>query len=300
MRPHAITLRQLQYIVVLAETSSFRRAAERCHVSQPALSVQVAAVESLLGHPIFERDSRRVKVTLAGEEVVAAARRVLAEADRLAETIRRLNSPQRSRLRVGVIPTVSPYLLPLVAGLLKRRFPSLTLLWHEDRTPALIHALQAGDIDAAIVALETTLPDLAVETLFVDPFVLALPRRHRLARQRIVDPSILERETILLLDEGHCLREQALRACQDLSLAESSFRATSLTTLAEMVAAGVGITLLPALAIRAESRGGRFVVRPLSPPVPRRTIALVWRRQQSAAPFLREVAMVLKEAATRG
>lgn len=299
--PLPASLRQLQYAVAVAEARSFRRAAELCHVTQPTLSAQVAELEHALGVRLFERNRRAVLLTPAAEELIARARRILVEADDLAEAARRLGHPLAGTLRIGVIPTVSPYLLPIAAPALVRELPSLDLLWTEDKTEALVAALGAGRLDGALLALEARLGELEREILGEDPFVLAAPARHALARAR--GPARLDElrgASVLLLDDGHCLRDQALAVCARARARELDFRATSLGTLVQMVAAGRGVTLLPALAVPLETRRARIKTRPFAAPAPRRTIALVWRRRSSRAAALREVARIARAAWQRG
>ena len=293
--PHPCTLRQLQYVAAIAETRSFRQAADLCAVSQPSLSAQVAQLERALGVRLFERTKRRVLVTRAGEELLARARRVLHEADDLAEAAARLTDPFAGTLRVGVIPTVSPYLVPEVAPVLRTRYPRLRLLWTEDKTAVLAAKLRAGDLDAALVALEADLGDVEYEVVGRDPFVLATPLGHRLgvtptpARARD-----LAGARVLLLDDGHCFRDQALAFCTDARAHELEFRATSLSTLAQMVASGAGVTLLPELAVPTESKRAALKVRPFSEPSPHRTIGLVWRRGSPLSGALRKMASTIQ------
>lgn len=278
--PFPLTLRQLQYVVAVAEARSFRRAAEVCHVSQPSLSAQVAELESALGARLFDRDKRRVVLTPAGEALVPRARRVLLEAEDLLESARRHTDPLAGTLRIGVIPTVGPYLLPEVDPALRAAFPRLQLLWLEDKTDALVQRVQRGELDAALLALEAELGDLEYVPIGSDRFMLAVPTRHPLARKRgPVRMDALRGEHVLLLDEGHCFREQALELCAKAGVDEIGFRATSLSTLAQMAAAGSGITLLPEIAVELENRRGLLAVRPLCEPVPHRTIVLAFRRR---------------------
>src|SRR5262245_29463203 len=253
--PHPFTLRQLQYVTAVADTGSFRRAAERCAVSQPALSSQVAAVEQGLGVRLFERDHRRVLPTAAGQELLARARRLLVDAEDLTQASRRLGDPLAGTVRIGVIPTVSPYLLPEVVPALRRRQARLTVVWIEDKTDVLAARLQEGALDGALLALEPRLADFESEIIGEDPFLLAAPRTHPLAARR--SPAHLhdlKGAHVLLLDDGHCLRDQALEVCAKGEAEELGFRATSLATLVQMVASGAGVTLLPRLAAPAESR----------------------------------------------
>ncbi|HEV3030955.1 MAG TPA: LysR substrate-binding domain-containing protein [Polyangia bacterium] len=295
--PPLFTLRQLQYAVAVADTLSFRRAAETCGVSQPSLSAQLGELEEALGARLFERDRRRVLLTAAGETLVARARHVLTDAEDLADAGRRLVDPLAGTLRVGVIPTISSYLLPDVVRALRRGHARLDVRWTEDKTSALVGALEEGTLDAALVALEANLGQLAREPLGRDPFLLAAPRGHALARRTgAVTAEELVGAPLLLLDDGHCLRDQALAACGGARPEELGFRATSLPTLAQMVAAGAGVTLLPALAVPTESRRAPLVVRPLADPAAFRTVGLVWRPTSPLAPALRAVAATLRAA----
>lgn len=294
-RNHPFTLRQLQYAVEVADALSFRRAAERCHVSQPALSAQLAHMETALGARLFERDRRRVLVTAAGRELVERARQVLREADDLVEIARRGADPLAGSLHVGVIPTISPYLLPGLMPLLRSDYPRLTVLWTEDRTDALVSALQEGRLDAALLALEADIGDLEREVVAVDEFVLVTPRGHALGTaRRPARPGDLRGAPVLLLDDGHCLREQALAFCARAKAREMEFRATSLSTLAQMVAGGAGVTLLPEMALPVEARRADLEVRRFAAPAPARTIALVWRARSALAGVLRPLASTMR------
>jgi LysR family hydrogen peroxide-inducible transcriptional activator len=298
--PFPITLRQLQYVAAVAETRSFRRAAERCHVSQPSLSAQVAEAERGLGVRLFERDRRGVLVSAPGEALLARARQVLLAAEDLVEAARRLADPLAGTLRVGVIPTIGPYVLPGVVPALRAAFPRLQLVWAEDKTAPLVRRVSAGELDAALVARESDLGDLEHEPLAEDRFVLAAPEGHPLARAGgPVRASALEGEKVLLLDDGHCLREQALAFCGRAGAEELGYRATSLSTLVQMVAGGAGVTLLPAVAVEAEGTRARVRIRELGAPCPRRTIALAWRRGAALAEALRAVAATMREAMGR-
>lgn len=293
--PHPFTLRQLQYVVAVAEQLSFGRAAARCHVSQPSLSAQIAQVEAALGVQLFERANRKVLITQTGRDIVERARRLLVEADDLMEAGRRASDPLLGTIRVGVIPTIAPYLLPSVAPALRAEFPRLTVAWREEKTDVLMQALQAGALDAAIVALEAEVGDVEHVTIAEDAFVLAVRPDHALARRAApVEASELRGEQLLLLDEGHCFRTQALEVCATTRARESEYRATSLTTLVQMVAGGAGITLLPALAVATEASRADLRVRPLASSKAHRTIALVWRKRAPLGPMLREVARVLR------
>lgn len=301
LAPYSFTLRQLQYAIAVAESLSFRRAAELCHVSQPSLSAQIAELEGALGVPLFERDRRRVLVTGAGQVLLDRARRLLVEADDLAGAAKDAGDPLAGRLRIGVIPTISPYLLPSSTPALRAAYPRLITVWVEDRTAALVRALEHGTLDAALVALEAELGDLEREIVAEDPFVLATPPDDPLGAKRSpARPAELGQARVLLLDDGHCFRDQALAYCAGARAQELEFRATSLATLVQMVAGGAGVTLLPQLAVSTEAQRARLHVRFLANPAPHRTIALVWRKRSPLADALRKVARTIREAYPAG
>jgi len=295
--PHPLTLRQLQYTVAVADARSFRRAAELCHVSQPSLSAQLAQLEEVLGTRLFERERRPVLLTPAGEQIVERARPLLVDADDLVGAAKQLQDPLAGALRIGVIPTVSPYLLPEIVPAIRRQHPALTALWVEDKTEALVASLAEGKIDAALVALEAHLGALDHEVIARDPFVLATPVGHPLAQARgAARLGELAGATVLLLDDGHCLRDQALSYCSRARAHEADFRATSLSTLAQMVSAGAGVTLLPRLALPTENRRGKLAVRRFADPAPHRTLALAWRKSSPLGPALRRMAATIRAA----
>ena len=295
--PHPFTLRQLQYVVAVAQELSFRRAAARCHVSQPSLSAQLAQVEGSLGVRLFERAYKRVLVTAAGRDLVERAKRLLLEADEMVYAAQRVADPLSGTIRLGVIPTIAPYLLPSVTAALRRKLPGLRIAWAEDKTDALVQKLGAGEIEGAVVALEADLGEVAREIVAPEPFVLVTRPEHALAARRgPVTEAELRGEELLLLDEGHCFRDQALEACGTARVREGEFRATSLSTLVQMVAGGAGITLIPALAVDAEARRARLHVRPLAGRAAHRTIAVIWRKGSALEPALREIAAVLRAA----
>jgi LysR family hydrogen peroxide-inducible transcriptional activator len=299
MDGHPFTLRQLQYAVAVADTAHFGRAAARCRVSQPSLSAQLAQLESVLGVRLFERDRRRVMLTPAGERLVARARRTLTEADDLASAARQLQDPLAGTLRIGVIPTVAPYLLPRIAPGIRRRHPELTVRWTEERTAALLRELEHGRLDAVLLADVGGLEHLERAVVMRDAFVLAGPAGHPLVRTskpaRLAD---VRGQSLLLLDEGHCFREQALALCGEAGARESDFRGTSLSTLALMVAGGAGVTLLPSVAVPVENRDGTLAIRRFADPAPGRTIVLAWRGTSPAAAGFRELAATMRAAAT--
>jgi LysR family transcriptional regulator, hydrogen peroxide-inducible genes activator len=295
--PHPFSLRQLQYVVAVAEGLSFRRAAAHCRVAQPSLSAQVAQVEDALGVRLFERNRRRVLVTSAGHEFVARARRLLTDADDLLEAAQLARDPLVGTLRIGVIPTIAPYLLPSAAPQLRARFSRLRIAWREDKTEVLAQALQAGDLQAAIVALEAEIGEVEHEVLGRDAFVLAAGAGHPLLRRHTpVAATELRDAEVLLLDDGHCFREQALEVCSVARAQEGEFQATSLGTLVQMVAGSSAVTLLPAMSVATEAVRAGLRVRALASRRAFRTVALVWRRRAPVAPALKQLATVLRGA----
>lgn len=295
LAPHPLTLRQLQYIVAVAEHRSFRKAASSCHVSQPSLSAQVAQAEGALGVRLFERDRRRVLLTPSGSSIVQRARDLLLAADELVASAATLVEPFTGTLRLGVITTIGPYLLSDLAPGLRAKYPDLTTLWIEDKTEALMQRLREGELEAAIVALEADLGDVDHMVLGEDPFVFAAPPGHPLSSgKRRMSPGDLEGQALLLLDDGHCFRDQALAFCSKAGAEELAVRATSLPTLAQMAASGAGVTLLPSLAVPVENRRGTLNLRRFTASGPKRTIALVWRRRSALEPTLRPLGETMK------
>ena len=293
---HDLSLRQLQYVVAVADTLGFRRAAERCAVSQPTLSAQVQHLEEVLGVKLFERDRRRVLVTSAGEEVVTRARRILVDTEDLLAVATRARDPFAGTFRVGVIPTVAPYFLPEVTQVLAKKYPHLRLVFREEKTEDTVRDLWAGTLDAGLVALEADLGALEHAEVLRDPFVVAMPKGHRLARKKKIAQSDLDDQEVLLLEDGHCLRSQALALCSKAGAREMDLRATSLATLVQMVAGSHAVTLLPDLALSVENRGEQLEIRPFSAPVPFRTLALVWRPRSPFAEAFRRTAATLRAA----
>jgi LysR family hydrogen peroxide-inducible transcriptional activator len=288
-----MNLRDLKYLVTVAELKHFGKAAERCHVSQPTLSMQLKKLEETLGATLFERTSRQVMLTRLGEQVVAEAKAALAACERMAELARQAEDPERGELALGIFPTLAPYLLPLMMPALSSRFPRLSLRLAEEKTDQLILGLESGSLDAALLALPVLSPALEAEMVFDEPFVLAVSSNHALAKKKRIQLSDLDGQSLLLLDEGHCLREQALEVCQHVGASESqSFRATSLETLRHMVAAGGRITLMPSLAVQPDHG---IVYIPFARP-PWRRIALCWRRSSHQQPLMKRLASAIKQS----
>lgn len=295
-----VSLRQLQYIVAVADSGGFRRAADVCHVAQPSLSAQIAQAERALGVQLFERDRRKVRVSAAGAAVVEQARHILVAARDLRELARRLADPYRGALRVGVIPTVCPYLLPEVTPALSRAYPDLSIVWSEERTQQLVRQVKDGSLDGAILALEANIDDLEHAELGHDAFVLAAAPGHPLVQsKKPATRDALRGATVLLLDDGHCLRDQALGLCGGAGTREVGFRATSLATLVQMVSASSGVTLLPSLALPVENRRGQLRVRSFARPGPGRTLALAWRRGSAVRTALEHVAGTIRKTLTQ-
>jgi LysR family transcriptional regulator, hydrogen peroxide-inducible genes activator len=294
------SVRQLECVVAVAEAGSFRGGAAGLGLSQPALSAQIAQLERQLGLQIFERDRRRVLVTPAGEDVVSRARRILAELAQLVEAAGAHRAPLTGTLRLGVIPTVAPYLLPLVLPAVRARYPRLRLVLREDQTARILAELEAGRLDACLLA--TPVPgDLATLELFREEFLLAAPLGHPLLARRRVREADLAGETTLLLEDGHCLRDQALAVCHSAGAHEAAeLRATSLPTLTQMVASGLGVTLLPKLASEVLVPGPRAGVGLARiAERPGRTLGLVWRMSSARGRELRLLADAILAATPR-
>ena len=274
-----LKLKDLRYLVAVADLRHFGRAAARCFVSQPTLSAQLKKLEQSLGVQLIERTPNNVSLTTAGEEIVARARRILEASDEVVTLARSQRDPLAGRLRVALLPTIGPYLLPHVAPLIRKSLPRLQLRLYEYQTAPMLEKLHGGELDLGILALPVELGGLEARELYREPFIVALPDRHPLAAQPSVKVTDLKGETLLLLEEGHCLRDQALEVCSRVGVRDpQDFRATSLETLRQMVATGAGVTLLPELASRGAYRSARGVaLRPFVRPTPVRHVGAAWR-----------------------
>jgi LysR family hydrogen peroxide-inducible transcriptional activator len=281
-----MNLRDLRYIVALADFGHFGRAAEACHVSQPTLSGQILKLEDQLGLAIFERHGRSVHPTAAGAEILVRARQTLAAADEIFAIAKASRDPLAGPLHLGVIPTLCPYLMPFMFPRLARDLPSMPLILHEDLTDRLIEGVGAGRLDAAIIASDPQAPTLLSTPLFDEAFWLALPAAHPLCKKQTIETSDIDPQSLLLLTDGHCLRDQAIDLCGAPDLAgnvlagnvSADMRATSLETLLQMTAGGYGVTLIPALALQQHrSLPENLVIRPLSDPHMRRQVRMISR-----------------------
>jgi LysR family transcriptional regulator, hydrogen peroxide-inducible genes activator len=294
------SIRQLESLVAVADHGNFRRAAQALGISQPALSVQIQAAEHLLGVQVFERDRRSVLVTPAGEDVVGRARIALDAVDAVSDSARRRAEPLVGPLRLGVIPTIAPYWLPALLPAVRARFAKLELILREEQTSRLLALLGTGQLDAALLAIPVP-GDVTATPIVREAFVLAAPRGAAIAKRRgKLKEADLEDEKVLLLEDGHCLRDQALAVCERGGAVESlEVRATSLPTLEQMVAGGLGVTLLPEAAAAAlvHARGPVELV-PFADP-PGRTLGLVWRTSSARLREFKMLADVMRAEAER-
>lgn len=293
-----MNLRDLEYAVSLAADGQFRRAAARCHVSQPTLSAQVAKLEDELGIQLFERGARAATPTVNGRAIIRQAQVVLDEVGRLKAMARATQDPLMGPFQLGVIPTAGPYLLPRLLPTLRERWPKLQLLLREEQTAQLLERLRAGSLDAAILSLPLEGDDLRWEPLLSEPILLALPRHHPLAGRKRVVPSALTSEPVILLEDGHCLRDQSLSICEAAGLSRRrDVQAAGLETLRQMVMAGVGIALIPELATVDPFGAGELAVyRRFERPEPKRELVLTWRRSFPRGDALQGLARGLRAA----
>lgn len=289
-----MNLRDLDYLVAVADQLHFGKAAEYCHVSQPTLSMQLKKLEDYLGVQLFERTNKHVMITPVGEHIAECARRMLQDAQQIKDIAKMSQDPYAGDFRLGAFPTLAPYFLPLVVPAIRRKLPKLKLLLVEEKTAELLDKLKTGNLDAALVALPVEEEGLGSAPLFDDPFLLAVPHAHPLAKRKHINQSDIKGEQLLLLEDGHCLRSQALEVCSLIGASEhQDFRATSMETLRQMVAAGVGITLIPKLAMRKKDG---IIYIPFAKPAIFRTIGLVWRKTTVRKPCIEALLSVVKNA----
>jgi LysR family hydrogen peroxide-inducible transcriptional activator len=292
------TLRQLQYLKLLAEHGSFSRAADAAHVTQPTLSAGVQELEKILGAAVVERARSGVILTKVGEEAVRRGSDVLARAEDLVQAARSAGRPLSGRFRLGVIPTIAPFMLPKTLPVIRDRFPELRLFLREDQTAKLVAALKAGALDAALIALPFDAAGIDTAHIEHDELLAAIPANHPLLAASSVTPEDLDHEGLILLEDGHCLREHALAACNlegPKAGDEGSFAATSLATLVQMVGSGLGVSLLPAMAVEAGlTDAAPVAVRHLKDRAPTREIVVAWRAGSSRETDARLLAETLK------
>lgn len=290
------TLKQLRYFEALAKHGHFGRAADYCAISQPALSMQIKELEDALGSPLFERNAREVRLTGFGEEFSLRVRDILRSVDELGEMVLSARGRLAGRLRIGVIPTIAPYLLPKLIRDLNDRYPGVDLHVRETQTANLLSDLHEGRLDTAILALPISDPALHELTLFDEEFVLVRPRAD--AGKPVPNPERLSEMRLLLLEEGHCFRDQALSLCNiQPSVPKELFDGSSLTTLVQMVGAGLGVTLIPEMSVPLETRFAEVSVDRFPTATPARTIGMIWRKSSPLAPHLADMADVVRHSA---
>jgi len=293
---NTLTIKQFRYFEALARFGHFGRAAEASAISQPALSMQIKDLETTLGMALFERGARQVRLTAFGEVFAARVRDILRAVDELHDLARAAQDHMTGRLRIGVIPTVAPYLLPTLLGNLAQGEGGLDLHVRETLTPRLLHELAEGKLDAAIVALPVSEPSLAEVPLFAENFVLVRPIRD--AMKPVPGRETLAEMRLLLLEEGHCFRDQALSFCgMGTARRQELLDASSLSTLVQMVAAGIGVTLIPEMAVPVETRSAAVAIAHFPDPQPARTLGMVWRRTSPLATQLGHLAETVRKAA---
>ena len=274
-----MTLTELRYIVAVARERHFGRAAESCFVSQPTLSVAIKKLEEELGVALFERGAGESAVTPVGQKVVEQAQRVLEEASRIKDLAAAGHDPLAGMLRLGAIHTIGPYLLPRLVPILRRKVPAMRLFIKESFTHQLAEALRQGEVDVVVVALPFDEPGCVTQPVYDEPFLVALPQGHRWEKKKQISAEELKKESLLLLGEGHCLRDQVLEFCGPVGSSGRSLEGGSLETIRQMVASGVGVTVLPSTSVADGGGASELIrIRPFAKPVPQRRVAIAWRR----------------------
>ena len=287
-----MNIRDLKYLVALLDHQHFGKAAESCFVSQPALSMQIQKLEKLLEIKLLERTNKSVLFTESGLLIAEKARYILNQVDEVHELAKSSKDPYSGEIKIGIFPTLAPYLLPLIIPSLAKKFPKLSIYLIEEQTAGLIEKLKTGKLHAALLALPLTESKLTTSHLFDEEFLLAVPKNHSFAKLKNVKQSNLDSQTLLLLDEGHCMREQALSFCHKVQANEAqNFRATSLETLRHMIAAGIGMALMPKFAC---DNNTNITYVPFSNPKPVRSIGLAWRETSAKQQLLKEIADQIK------
>jgi LysR family transcriptional regulator, hydrogen peroxide-inducible genes activator len=280
-----MNLRDLKYLVSVAKEQHFARAAKSSFVSQPTLSMQIKKLEDELGVQIFERSQKSFLVTKVGKEILAKAEIILREAEEIKNIARNSKDPFSGELRIGAFPTLASYFFPKILGKISKKLPKLKLFLVEEKTEVLLQKLQEGEIDAAFIALPIEARDFQVEEIFSEPFLLAVPKNHALAKNKKIQAKNLKNQKLMLLEDGHCMRSQALEVCDIVGAFEQQdFKASSLETLRQMVEIGVGITLMPEIAIRKDDKIAYLEISN----APKRTIGLVWRKSSARELLMRE------------
>ncbi|MFO0388858.1 MAG: LysR substrate-binding domain-containing protein [Alphaproteobacteria bacterium] len=293
-----MNLRDFQYFVALAEHRHFGRAAEACNVSQPTLSMQIQKLEAYLGTQLLERQGRQLLLTPTGEDILAHAQAIMHETKTIRDIARFAQNPLAGEFRLGAFPTLAPYMLPHIVPRIHKALPELKLLLTEEKTDKLLEKLSAGELDAALLALPAGDSGMESKILFEDPFLLAVPKHHKLATRKWVTVSDITNEPLLLLEDGHCLRAQALEFCRAPNVSEyKEFRATSLETLRQMVVAGVGITLIPETA--RQKKDGLIYI-PFRDKKVARSIGLVWRKSTSRGEVIQSIIRITCNSAIAG
>jgi LysR family hydrogen peroxide-inducible transcriptional activator len=291
-----MNLKDLKYLVSLADTGHFGKAAERCFVSQPTLSAQLKKLEEYLGVKLVERQPKNVQLTEVGRQIVTRARRMLDEGDEIVALARSNTDPFAGKLKMGLIPTIGPYLLPRVMQKIRKAVPQLGLMLYEYQTEELLRRLREGEIDLGIMALPVMQDGLESRALYEEAFTVALPAHHALGAKNTIKIHDLRGQTLLLLQDGHCLRDQALEVCSRIDVREAEdYRATSLETLRQMVVAGLGVTLLPEMAVESPYGSQRgLTIRQFANPRPSRTVGAVWRKSSTREAAIAAVCDVIE------
>jgi LysR family hydrogen peroxide-inducible transcriptional activator len=296
-RASLMNLKDLKYLVALADTGHFGKAAERSFVSQPTLSAQLKKLEEYLGVKLVERQPKNIQLTDVGRQIVIRARRMLDEGDEIVALARSNTDPLAGKLKMALIPTIGPYLLPRVMQKIRKALPQLGLMLYEYQTEPLLKRLHDGEIDLGIIALPAAQEGVESRALYEEAFTVALPNHHPLAAKSAIKIADLKGQTLLLLEDGHCLRDQALEVCSRVDVREAEdFRATSLETLRQMVVAGLGLTLLPELAVESPFGSQRgLTIRQFGKPAPTRTVGAVWRKSSTRAPAIAAICEVVDD-----
>ncbi|WP_415234084.1 hydrogen peroxide-inducible genes activator [Pseudorhodobacter sp.] len=292
---NTVTLKHLRYFEALAQNGHFGRAAAASAISQPALSLQIKELETILGAPLVERGSRQIRLTSLGEVFASRVREILRAVDELGDLARAAYSPLLGRLRIGIIPTIAPYLLPSIIKTLNTHYPALDLRPREAVTQKLLQDLKDGKLDTAIMALPSADPSLHDEALFTEEFVLVRPRAD--AKKPVPNPASLREMRLLLLEEGHCFRDQALSFCKiSGALPRDVMEGSALSTLVQMVGAGIGVTLIPEMAVAIETRSAAVSIARLSHPRPTRAIGMIWRKTNPLSDQLTHIGSIIRAA----